>query len=77
MEEEQTKQPKKKQPPTEFLKYSGMGLQMAAIMGAGVMAGHWIDGWLAFKIPIFTLVLSLFGVFLALWYFIKDFLKKK
>jgi hypothetical protein len=54
-----------------------MGLQMAAIMGAGVFAGHWIDGLLKWKVPIFTLVLSLAGVFLALWYFIKDFLKKK
>jgi 4-hydroxybenzoate polyprenyltransferase len=68
---------KKKQSPTDFFKYSGMGLQMAAIMGGSAFGGHWIDTQLSLKIPIFTLVLSLAGVFFALWYFIRDFLKKK
>ncbi len=76
MDQQQTPK-KKKQSFSDFGKYSGMGLQMAAIMAAGVLSGHWLDGVLAFKFPIFTLILALAGVFLALWYFIKDFLKKK
>jgi hypothetical protein len=54
-----------------------MGLQMAVIMAAGVLSGHWLDGLTGIKFPIFTLILAMAGVFLALWYFIKDFLKKK
>jgi hypothetical protein len=77
MEQEQTPPKKKKQSLTDFGKYSGMGLQMAAIMAAGVLSGHWLDGLTGIKFPIFTLVLAMAGVFLALWYFIKDFLKKK
>ena len=68
---------KKKQSLSDFGKYSGMGLQMAVIMAAGVLSGHWLDGVLSLKFPVFTLILALAGVFLALWYFIKDFLKKK
>jgi ATP synthase protein I len=79
MEDQQPQQPKKKPSPTnnDFIRYSGMGLQMAAIMGGFAFAGHWLDGIVHFKIPVFTLVLSLFGVFAGLWYFIRDFLKKK
>jgi hypothetical protein len=77
MEEKHPQQPKKKPSPTEFIKYSAMGLQMAAIMGGFIFVGHWLDGLLGFiKVPILTLVFSLAGVFIALWYFIKDFLKK-
>jgi ATP synthase protein I len=78
MQDRPTQPPKKKQSPTDFLKYSAMGLQMVAIMGVFIFAGHWLDDFLEFKkVPIFTLILSLVGVAVALWYFIRDFLKKK
>jgi hypothetical protein len=55
-----------------------MGFQMAAIIGIGTFAGIKTDAWLGFtKIPIFTLAFALLSVFAALWYFVKDFLKKK
>ncbi len=69
---------RKKQPPTNWAKYSSMGFQMAAIIGVGVFAGVKLDAWLDFKkVPIFTLLFSLLSVFAAMWYFVKDFLKKK
>jgi ATP synthase protein I len=77
MEEQTPQSPKKKQSPTDFAKYSAMGLQMAAIMGGSTYLGYKLDGWLHLHFPLFTLILSLTGVFAALWYFIKDFLKKK
>ena len=66
--------PKKR--PNDYLKYSGMGIQMAVIIAAGVLGGIQLDKWLHLKFPIFTLVLALLSVFLAIYYFIKDILKK-
>ena len=54
-----------------------MGLKMALIMIAGTYFGIKLDEWLQFKkIPIFTLLFSLLSVFLAIYYFVKDFIKK-
>lgn len=50
---------------------------MAAIIVGGVMGGIYLDKWLAWKFPLFTLVLTLAAVFLAMYYFIKDVIKKK
>ena len=72
---EQKKKESPKKSPNNFLKYSGMGLQMAAIMVGGVMGGIEIDKRLALDVPVFTLVLTLLAVFLAIYYFIKDVIK--
>ena len=61
----------------DYAKYSGMGIQMLAIMLAGVFGGKYLDKLLATPFPVFTLVLTLVAVAGAIWYFIKDFLKKK
>ena len=61
----------------DYAKYSGMGLQMIAIMLAGVFGGKYLDKLFASSFPVFTLVLTLAGVTFAIWYFIKDFLKKE
>lgn len=53
-----------------------MGLQMGAIITGGVLGGIQLDKWLRLKFPVFTLVLTLLSVFLAMYYFIKDILKK-
>ena len=49
---------------------------MAIIMGGGTYAGIKLDEWLNLKFPIFTLVLAMASVFLAIYVFIKDFIKK-
>jgi len=59
-----------------YLKYSGMAVQMATIIIGGVLGGVELDKWLALKFPAFTLTLTLLSVFLAIYYFIKDVIKK-
>jgi antibiotic biosynthesis monooxygenase (ABM) superfamily enzyme len=53
-----------------------MGIQMGAIIAAGVWGGIQLDKLLHLKFPVFTLILTLLSVFLAMYYFIKDVLKK-
>lgn len=61
------------------MKYASMATYMAVIISAGVFGGRWLDQHypLSKEIPVYTLVLSLFSVFAAMWYFIRDFVKKK
>lgn len=50
---------------------------MAAIIGLGTYGGVKLDELLGLKkFPAFTLILSLLSVFAAIYYFIKDFIKK-
>jgi hypothetical protein len=54
-----------------------MGLQMAAIIGLGIFGGIKLDAWLGLeKIPVFTLLFSLMAVFAAIYFFIRDVMKK-
>ena len=73
---EQKKPRLPKKLPNSYAKYSGMAVQMAAIIVGGVLGGIQLDKWLGLKFPIFTLGLTLFSVFLAIYYFIKDVIKK-
>jgi hypothetical protein len=49
---------------------------MIFIVMAGVFAGIYLDKWTGWKFPLFKLLLSIAGVVLAIYYAIKDFLKK-
>ena len=72
-------QDKKSRPtnPNAALKYSGMAFQILACILLGFWGGMKIDEALGFKkVPIFTLVLGLFGVVVGIYISIKDFLKK-
>jgi len=60
----------------EYLKYSGLAIQMILIIGGGTYGGFRLDKYLGWKIPVFTLLLSMLSVGLAIWYAVKDFLKK-
>jgi ATP synthase protein I len=73
---EQKKQNLPKKPLNNYAKYSGMAVQMAAIIVGGVLGGVELDKYLKLSFPIFTLVLTLLSVFLAIYYFIRDILKK-
>ncbi len=68
-----------KKQPSDFAKYGSMATYMAVIICAGVFSGRWLDNHvpLTDKVPVYTLVLSLASVFAAMWYFIRDFIKKK
>ena len=76
---ETNQKPKKQSTPTnDYAKYGAMGLQMAVIIGLGVFGGKKLDQYFGFiKPPVFTLILSLVSVFAAMYFVIKDFLKKK
>jgi ATP synthase protein I len=53
-------------------KYSGIALQMFAIIGLSTWAGVWLDGHFQSKTPWFTIGLTLGGIFLALYQVIRS-----
>lgn len=56
-----------------YLKYSGIGIQMAAIIVAGAMLGRYLDSSWGTD-PWLTALFSLGAVFIALYVSLKDFL---
>ncbi|MCX6310101.1 MAG: AtpZ/AtpI family protein [Bacteroidetes bacterium] len=67
----------KKRPDFSTAKYLSMATYMAVIIVAGTLGGRWLDQYFHLtKFPLFTLLLSLLSVFSAMWYFIRDFMKK-
>ena len=69
-------QPKSKKPVNDYVKYSSLGFQMLAIILIGVYGGFKLDKLIHWRFPVFTLVLSMLSVSLAIYFGIKDFLKK-
>ncbi|MEI6816281.1 MAG: AtpZ/AtpI family protein [Bacteroidota bacterium] len=65
----------KKKPLNNYARYSGMGIQMAVIISLGMFGGMKLDELVGIKFPIFTIVLSLAAVAMAIYVSIKDFLK--
>jgi len=70
-------QNQKKNNLNSYAKYSGIAVQMLVIILLGVFGGVKIDEWLELTIPIFTVVLSLLSVVLAIYTVTKDLIKKK
>jgi hypothetical protein len=58
-----------------FTHYSGIGIQMAVIIVITVWGGKKLDNLLLLKTPVFTIILSLLGVFAAIYAAIKDFIR--
>jgi hypothetical protein len=54
-----------------------MGIQMLAIIFAGTYGGIKIDEALSLTFPLFTIVLSLLSVAIAIWFVVKDLIRKK
>jgi len=71
------KQPNDEDPLKPYARYSGMAIQMIIIIAAGSFGGYKIDQWLNLSLPVFTIILSLAAVFLAIWLFIKQFNSKE
>ena len=67
----QEDKPKNKRP-NEALKYTGIATKMAIIIGAGVYGGIKLDELSSLDFPLWTLVLSLISVVLAIYQIIKD-----
>jgi F0F1-type ATP synthase assembly protein I len=81
MEEEQ--QAKKRNPTNQgnkgirdFARYSGIAFQMVGIILITTWGGKKLDVLTDFDKPVFTIILSLLGVFAAIYTAVKDFIKK-
>lgn len=59
-----------------YAKYSGLAFEMLGIILLGVFAGQWLDKKTAMEFQLFTLILSLLAIFIALYLVLKDFIKK-
>ncbi|MBA4321672.1 MAG: hypothetical protein C0408_02525 [Odoribacter sp.] len=60
---------------TEYARYTGLGVQMIVIILVSVWGGIKLDKLFAFETPVFTVILSLLGVFAAIYTAVKDFIK--
>ena len=59
----------------DFARYSGLAFQMMGIILVTVWGGVKLDKQTGWHTPVFTIVLSLLGVFAALYTSLKDFIK--
>lgn len=62
---------------TNWAKYSGMAFQMFAVIFIAVWGGNKLDKLAENETPVFTIILSLLGVFAAIYTVLKDFIRKK
>jgi len=60
----------------EYSKYSSLVFQMIVIVAAGVLGGIQLDRLMKTAGSIFTISLTLFATFLALYYMFRTLLKK-
>ena len=79
--EEQQHQKKKNPKETEnkgirdFARYSGIAFQMIAIILVATWGGIKLDKLTGFEKPVFTIILSLFGVIAAIYLTVRDLIK--
>jgi len=59
-----------------FIRYSSLGFEMMAIIGAGTFGGYKIDQWMKNEFKGFTLVLMVLSVVLAIIYGMKGLIGK-
>lgn len=71
MEPEKDQQKEEKQPLNAYIKYSALGFQMIGIIGAFTFAGYKLDESQNNTTPIYTAILSLAGVAIALYFIFK------
>lgn len=62
-------------PLNAYAKYSSLGVQMAVIIGGGCYGGFKLDAYFQNKTPVFTIVLSLASIALAMYIVLKDLIK--
>ena len=65
-----SKKSKKKQL-NPYIKYSSLTTQMAVIIAAGTFFGDYLDKKNTSEIPVYTIIFSMFSIFLALYYVLK------
>ena len=60
-----------------YARYSSLAFQMIATMLLGVFGGIELDKWLNLNFPVFTILLTIGSVVLAIYLAIKDFINFK
>ena len=60
-----------------FIRYSGLGFEMMAIIGGFTFLGYKIDQWMENSFKGFTLGLMIFSVIVAIIHGTRSLLKKK
>lgn len=58
-----------------YARYTSIAFQMLAIILIGVFGGIKLDEWLELKFPVFTVILAMLSVVLAIYYTVKDLVK--
>jgi F0F1-type ATP synthase assembly protein I len=66
---------KKKKSLDNYARYSSIAFQMLVIILIGVFGGIELDKWVKLNIPVFTIILSILSVILAIYTVTKDLLK--
>jgi len=59
----------------DFAKYSGIAFQMIAVILLTTWGGIELDKLAKFNTPVFTIILSILGVFAAIYTAVKDFIR--
>lgn len=79
MEEQNQKQPNKplNKGAQNFARYSGIAFQMIGIILLTTFGGTRLDKLTGWETPVFTIILSLLGVFAAIYLTIREFIKLK
>lgn len=67
----------KKKALNDFAYYSGIGFQMIAIIGIFAFIGYKLDEGRSTKMPIYTAIFCLIGVFASMYLIIKSLKKNK
>ncbi|MCX7728282.1 MAG: AtpZ/AtpI family protein [Bacteroidia bacterium] len=57
-----------------YIKYTQIGFQMAIIITLGAFGGKKLDEYNSFSTPVFTIILSLLSIAVALYLALKDFI---
>lgn len=70
-------QNKKEKLASSFIKYAGLGFQMLAVIGVFTFLGHKIDDKRNSTQPLFTAILGLIGVIVALYQVVRSLTKNK
>ena len=66
---------KKKKSLDNYTRYSSIAFQMLIIILIGVFGGIKLDQWLKLAVPVFTIILSVLAVILAIYTVTRDLLK--
>ncbi|MDR9373716.1 MAG: AtpZ/AtpI family protein [Schleiferiaceae bacterium] len=67
---------KDKSPLQQYVFYSGLGFQMLAIILSGALLGDWLDDTYQVENRLFTILLSLLSIFLALFITLRKLLRR-